>query len=62
MHHVNLVELAPCMGPTGCLIYMVAVQMMKAGVGIGLQGAGEVLQMVARMFALAIPSLDLRAR
>jgi hypothetical protein len=28
--------------------------MMKAGIGISLQGAGEVLQMLAGMFALAI--------
>jgi hypothetical protein len=33
---------------------MVAVQMMKAGIGIGLQGAGEVLQMLAVMLALAV--------
>ena len=37
MHHVDLVELAPGMGPAGRLIYMVAVEMMKTRVGIGLQ-------------------------
>ena len=51
---MDLVELAPGMGPAGRLVYMVAVQMMKSGIGIGLQGAGEVLQMLARMFTLAI--------
>ena len=52
---MDVVELAPGMCPAGCLIYMVLpVQMMKAGIGIGLQGSGEVLQMLARMFALAI--------
>src|SRR5580704_10010278 len=54
MRHMDLVELAPGMGPAGCLIYMVAVKMMKARVGIGLQGSGEVLQVLAGMFTLAI--------
>src|SRR5579863_1204643 len=54
MHHVDLVELAPGMGTAGRLIYMVAVEMMKARIGVCLQGSGEVLQMLAGMFTLAI--------
>jgi len=51
---MNVVELAPGMRPAGRLIYMVAIQMMKARISIGLQSSSEVLQMLAGMFALAI--------
>src|SRR5712675_2251271 len=54
MDHMDLVELAPCMGPASRLIYMVAVQMMKAGIGVCLQSTLEVLQVMPWMFALAI--------
>ena len=51
---MDLVELAPGMRPAGGLIDIVAIKMMKAGVGICLQSALEGLQMLAWMFALAI--------
>src|ERR1700733_4294005 len=54
MDNMNLVELAPGMRPAGCLIDMVTVQMMKAGIGISLQSAGEVFQMLTWMFPLAV--------
>ena len=54
MRQMDVVELAPGMCPAGCFIYMVAIQMMKARIGIGLQGSGEVLQMLSRMFSSAV--------
>src|ERR1700743_3846088 len=54
MDNMDLVELAPCMRPAGCLIDMVTVEMMKTSIGIRLQSAGEVLQMLAWMFSLAV--------
>jgi hypothetical protein len=54
MDDMDFMKLAPCMGPAGGLIYMVTVQVMKARVGVGLESAREVLQMLAGMFALAI--------
>src|SRR5579864_8681127 len=54
MRQMNVVELAPGMCPAGRLIYMVAVKMMEARIGIGLQGSREVLQVLSRMFASAV--------
>src|ERR1700743_2902123 len=54
MDNMDLVKLAPCMRPAGCLIDMVTVEMMKTSIGIRLQRAGEVLQMLAWMFSLAV--------
>src|ERR1035438_3666385 len=53
--HVNVVKLTPGMGPARHFINSaVFIEMMKAGVGVGLQGALEVLQMEPWMFAFAI--------
>src|SRR6185503_17193347 len=54
MRQVDVVELAPGMCPAGCLIYMVAVEMMEASIGIGLQSSSEVLQVLPRMFSPAV--------
>ena len=52
---MDLVELAPCMRPASDLIDgAIAVQMMEPCIGVCLQAALEVLQMLPRMFALAI--------
>src|SRR5579863_3401683 len=51
---MDVVELAPGMCPAGRLIYMVAVEMMEARIGVSLQGAVEVLQMLSRMFSSAV--------
>jgi hypothetical protein len=51
---MDLVELASRMGPAGCLIYMVAVEVMEARIGVCLQSTLKVLQVLAGMFALAI--------
>jgi len=52
---MNVVELAPGMCPARHFINSAAfIEMMKAGVGIGLQSAFEVLQMLPGMLALAI--------
>jgi hypothetical protein len=52
---VDVVELPSGVGSTCCLANPAGVvEMMKAGVGIGLQRACEIFQVLARMFALAI--------
>src|SRR5215472_2000802 len=51
---MDLVELAPGMGPAGCLIDLVAIKMMKTGIGVRLQGTVEALQVLTWMFAPAI--------
>src|SRR5487761_282824 len=51
MRQMDVVELAPGMRPTSRLIYMVAVEMMKSRISVGLQGSGEVLQMLPGMFS-----------
>jgi hypothetical protein len=52
---MNVVELSPRMSPASYLVDNTAiVKMMKAGVGVGLQSTLKVLQMLARMLALAI--------
>ena len=55
MRFMNLVELAPGVRPTGHFVDRAAVvKVMKARVGVGLQSALEVLQVLARVFALAV--------
>src|SRR3569833_1385435 len=54
MRQMDVVELAPSMCPAGCLIYMVAVEMMKTRIGVSLQSSGEVLQVLPRMFSSAV--------
>src|ERR1019366_5996841 len=55
VHCMDVVELASGVGPAGNFIDgAVAVEMMKAGIRIGLQSALEVLQVLPRMLALAI--------
>jgi len=52
---VVLEYLAPEMCPTSHLVNTVAlVELVKAGIGIGLQQSGEVAQLVLRMDAAAI--------
>jgi len=46
MREVDVIELAPQMGPTTCFLNAVIfIKMMESGVGIRLQNAGEVSQM-----------------
>src|ERR1035438_5399789 len=55
MRGVNLVKFTPRVRPARHFVDRAAiVKMMKSGVGIRLQSALEVLQVLARMFALAI--------
>ena len=55
MNDVDLVKLASSMCPAGDLIDgATAVQMVKPTIGVRLQAALEVLQMLPWMFALAI--------
>ena len=55
MNCIDVVKLAPCMRPAGNFVDRAAfIEMMKAGIRIGLQSALEVFEMLARMFALAI--------
>src|ERR1035437_1229250 len=55
MRDVDLVKLAPGMCPTGGFVDLAAfVEMMKSGVGIGLQCALVVLQVLPGMLALAV--------
>ena len=55
MCDMNVVELAPGVSPASDLINSpIAIQMMQARVSIGLQGTGEVFQVLARVFARAI--------
>src|SRR5579862_2726131 len=55
MRHLQLVELAPHMGPARRFPDLSAlVKMMKSCVGIRLQDAAEPAQMLARMFATSI--------
>ena len=55
MRNMDLVELAPGVRPTRDLIdRTMLVEMMKACIGISLQGALEVLQMLLRMLAFSI--------
>src|SRR5579863_579311 len=54
MRQMDVVELAPGMCPAGRLIYMVAVEMMEARIGVSLQCSGEVLQMLPRVFSSAV--------
>jgi len=52
---MDIVELAPCVCPAGNLIDgATAVQMMEPCIGVGLQAALEMLQMLPWMFALTI--------
>jgi hypothetical protein len=55
MRSVDVVKLAAGMRPAGRLANPARViQMMEAGIRVGLQRAGEVLQMLAGMFTPAI--------
>ena len=55
MNGVNVVKLAPCVRPAGNFVNRAAfVKVMKSSIGIGLERALEVLQMLPRMLALAI--------
>jgi hypothetical protein len=54
VHNVDLMELAPRMCPARGFVDVLAIEVMKARVGIGLQSTLERLQMLAWMFALAI--------
>src|SRR5271163_3361145 len=52
---MDLVKLAACMRPAGNFINgAIAVQMMEPCIGVRLQAALEVLQMLSWMFSLAI--------
>src|SRR5579863_8441185 len=51
---MNVVELAPHVSPASHLLDLLAVEPVEAGIGIGLQDAGEVSQMCPRPLALAI--------
>lgn len=55
MHHMDVVELTPAMSPTGYLVdSTIAIEMMESCVGIGLKRTAKAVQMLSRMFALAI--------
>ena len=55
MRHMDVVELAPGVSPTRHFIDPpIAIQMVQAGIGVSLQGAGEVQQVPARMLSLAL--------
>jgi hypothetical protein len=55
MRSVDVMELAAGMSPAGCFANPASViQMVKTGIRVGLQRAGEILQVLARMFAPAI--------
>src|ERR1700739_3177985 len=55
VHRVDVMKLAPGMGPAGDFIDAAAtVEVMKSSVGIGLQRTLEVLQMHLGMLSLAI--------
>src|ERR1700728_2787695 len=55
MCSVDVVELAAGMSPAGRLANPASViQMMEAGIGVGLQRAREVLQMFPGVFALTV--------
>src|SRR5271156_3137948 len=52
---MNVIELAPCMSPAcGFDDPAAFVEMMKSSIGIGLQNSGKGVQMLLRMFSLAI--------
>ena len=52
---MDLVKLAPCMSPAGHLVDAGRpIKMVEACIGVGLQCPREVLQVLPRMFALAI--------
>ena len=52
---MDVVELAPGVSPTRDFIDPpVAIQMVQAGIGVSLQGAGEVQKVPARMLSLAV--------
>lgn len=53
--HLNVIKLAPNMGPTWSLMNPAAfIEMMKSSVAVCLQCATEVAHILARMLALAI--------
>jgi hypothetical protein len=54
MDSVDLVELAPRMRPTCDFVNIFAVEVMEAGIGVGLKSTVVSLQVLARMFSLAI--------
>src|SRR5579863_9396822 len=55
MRHLQVIELAPHMGPTGRFLDLSAlIKMMKSCVGIRLQDAAEAAQMLAWMLATPI--------
>ncbi len=55
MDGVDLIQLAAGMGPAGHLIdALIAIEMVEACIRVSLQRTSEVLQMMARMLALAI--------
>ena len=51
---MDVVELAPHVRPAGSLLDLLAVELIEAGIGIGLQHAGEVRQVRSRPLTLAI--------
>src|SRR5207302_9127949 len=54
MNDMDVVKLAPCMCPARGFVDVFAVEMMKTGVGVGLQSALEGLQVDPRVLALAV--------
>src|SRR5271163_4302172 len=57
MHHVDVVELAPAVSPTGHLVdSAIAIEMMKSCVRIGLQRTVKAVQMLPRSKRTGFPS------
>ena len=54
---MDVVELAPHMCPAGRLLDLLTVEPVKAGIGIGLQHAGEARQVRPRTLTLAIGAI-----
>jgi len=55
MRQVDVIELAPQMGPTSCFLNTaIFIKMMKTGISISLQNAGEVPQMLLGMLAFMV--------
>src|ERR1700690_3741242 len=51
---MNVVELAPYVRPAGCLLDLLAVELIEASIGIRLQHTSEVGQMRSRPLTFAI--------
>src|SRR5580765_6189000 len=54
VQRMDVMKLAPCMRPARCFVDVLAIEVMEAGISIGLKSAMKCLQVLPRMFALAI--------